>query len=164
MKSLLKKNHCFHEKIKASWTGPTGAWKVLAVAWLKWRWVQSTLEKVCTMFTILTFLQHFEQRKCIPGITMSFFKSVEVCYLELLKFASTNLHCGWQSAKQTFTLHIGLKITPKVAFYERSELNSEENWLFCLQNRPSFGKRQLLSAPFLANQNKNKRRQNSNIF
>ena len=36
--------------------------------------------------------------------------------------------------------------------------------MFCLQNRPSFGKIQLLKAPFLANQNKNKRRQNSNLI
>ena len=35
---------------------------------------------------------------------------------------------------------------------------------FCLQNRPSFGKTQLLTAPFLANQNKNKRRENLNLI
>ena len=29
--------------------------------------------------------------------------------------------------------------------------------MFCLQNAPSFGKDQLLNAPFLASQNKNKK-------
>ena len=58
-KVVLKKNQCFHENFQASWTSPTG-WKVLLAA-LKWRWVQSTLGKLCTMFTILTILQHFQR-------------------------------------------------------------------------------------------------------
>ena len=47
---------------------------------------------------------------------------------------------------------------------EASLKKREKSFLFCLQNGSRFGKSQLLNAPFLANQNKNKWRENLNTL